>query len=596
MEKLFESSKCAWVATEDKLVRYDEKRFLEVSKQAGDAVVCMAVGVDGTVWVGTESGGIWHLEDEGLILDPAVPEDAPQMIRCIEAAADGGLWIGYAGDGLGRIKDGRFSRITTSVGLADDYLSQMRRDQEGKLWVAGNHGLFQLDEDQVDSVMEGEENVVRSRVFGTSEGLPALHPERGAFPSSWITSEREVLFSMRGGLLVAQTGKAVGSRKPPEVLIERVTMDDDPVALYGNRAALSRMGEGKVLDLSIEGGVLHLPPDYRKLKIRFSALSFSSPENVRFRHRLKGFDPGWVDAEMDEAAVYPRLPAGRFEFQVIASSGAGVWNETGKLLLIEVAPFFWETWWFRAGSGAGILLLVGGLVFMFQRRKYRRELTVLATKREIENERARIARDIHDDLGSNLTRIMLLSQPRRQGVETGAGGNSVLQQIHFTSRNLIREMSEVVWAVNPEQDTLEGLADYLGSYAQEFLHAAGIRCWLDISALLPQLPLSTQLRHGLLLAFKEALNNVAKHSGATEVSVSLAVEECGLVLSVKDNGKGLETSENSEEYHHGPGYGLTSMTDRLRVIGGTCEILHADDRGTTVVFKIPRKSFQKITK
>jgi signal transduction histidine kinase len=246
-----------------------------------------------------------------------------------------------------------------------------------------------------------------------------------------------------------------------------------------------------------------------------------------------------------------------------------------------VAPFFWETWWFRTVALLVMILTAGGLVYLGQRRRYRRKLAKIAARRAIEEERARIARDIHDDLGASLTRILLLSRPQpalASPVISESTDTPVLGQIHDTSRELIRSMGAVVWAVNPEQDTLDGLADYLGNHAQEFLGLAGIRCRLETPLKLPPTFVSAQVRHNVWLAFKEALNNLVKYSGATEVRVALTPGERDLVLHIEDNGRGI--GEDS-----GSGHGLANMHRRLGEIGGTC-VVDSDSRGTRVTFQI----------
>lgn len=385
---------------------------------------------------------------------------------------------------------------------------------------------------------------------------------------------------MRNGLVVAQPEKIRDNPNPPMVLLERVTLEDEPAALYGNRTTLQSGSKLKVLDLSIPDAVLQVPPGNDKLRFEFAALSFASPENVHFRYRLENFDRNWVEADTQHSATYPRLPAGKYRFQVIACNNAGVWNDTGVGLALTVAPFFWETWWFKTGVALATILLASSAVFLSQRRRYRRKLRMIAAKREIEEERARIARDIHDDLGASLTRILLLSRPAADGMETQP--LAILPQIYETSRHLIRSMGEVVWAVNPEQDTFDGLANYFSNYAQSLLGIAGIRCRLAMPLTLPERSISAQVRHNLFLAFKEALNNVVKYSGASEVRISLLPGESKLVLKIEDDGKGIGTEV-------GTGHGLSNMHNRLEKIGGSCEVTSGEGIGTSVKFEVHLK-------
>ena len=574
-----------WVATDSpfRLQRMRDGKWtaMESTRDLG-AIAAMAEGSDGTIWIGTGEGGVLRVNGDRLVEEPAIVEPVRLSVRSLLATPDGSLWIGYAGDGLGWFRDGKYARITNSEGLMDDYISQMLDDGQGALWIAANRGIFQVDFGELLAVAEGESKWVRSRVYGRSEGLPSLQPNRDYFPSAARAGDGHLWFSTRDGLVEAQPEKIRDNREPPMVLLERVTLDDEPAALYGNRATLKRAGKGPALDLSKPQAVLQVPPDHRKLKFEFAALSFASPENVRFRYQLENFDQDWIEADTQHSATYPRLPAGDYEFRVIASNNAGVWNNTGVSLKLIVAPFFWETWWFKVGGGLGTVIVAGGGVFLSQRGRHRRQLARIVAKRALEKERERIARDIHDDLGASVTRIMLLSRPAQGGAQSPDA--VILPQIYSTSRNLIRSMGEVVWAVNPEQDTFDGLADYLSNYAQEFLGVAGLRCRLEMPLKLPERVLSAQIRHNLFLAFKEALNNIVKHSAATEVRISLSPGETNLVLQIEDNGKGMD-----EKAADGSGNGLINMMKRLEEIGGTCELRSHPSEGTLVKFEIKLK-------
>lgn len=573
-----------WVATDSpfRLHRMHDGEWTQMQSDRDlGAIAAMAEGADGTIWVGTGEGRILRVSGDTLVSEPSIMESVPFSIRSLYAAPDGSLWIGYAGDGLGWFKEGAYARITTAEGLMDDYISQMLDDGHGALWIAANRGIFQVELAELLAVAEGRTKWVRSRVYGLSEGLPSLQPNRDYFPSAARSVDGNLWFSTRDGLVLAQPEKMRDNREPPMVLLERVTMDDQPAALYGNREIVKRAGLGQLLDLSKPDAVLQVPPDNRKLKFEFAALSFASPENVRFRYRLQNFDQDWIEADTQHSATYPQLPAGKYEFHVVACNNAGVWNMEGITMKLVVAPFFWDTWWFKVGGGLATVILAGGAVYLSQRGRHRRQLARIVAKRALEQERARIARDIHDDLGASVTRIMLLSRPSPGGIPTS--DDVLMPQIYSTSRNLIRSMGEVVWAVNPEQDSFEGLADYFSNYAQEFLGVAGLRCRLEMPLNLPERILSAKVRHGLFLAFKEGLNNIVKHSEATEVRISLTPGETSLVLLIEDNGKGLDTESGDTG---GSGHGLVNMVKRLEDIGGSCEVRSDPSKGTAVKFEI----------
>ena len=189
--------------------------------------------------------------------------------------------------------------------------------------------------------------------------------------------------------------------------------------------------------------------------------------------------------------------------------------------------------------------MLGAAVFWVSRRRVRYKLEQSERQHALERERARIARDIHDDLGASLTRITMLSQSVRAEIEGQTQASDDVDQIYSTARELTRAMDEIVWAVNPKHDTLDSLVTYLGRYAQHFLSSAGVRCRLDVPVYPPAWALTSEIRHNVFLAFKEALHNVVKHAAATEVRISLELEPDGFSLMVADNGRGFDLRPSS---------------------------------------------------
>jgi signal transduction histidine kinase len=213
-------------------------------------------------------------------------------------------------------------------------------------------------------------------------------------------------------------------------------------------------------------------------------------------------------------------------------------------------------------------------------------------QRAVELERQRIAANIHDDLGASLTRITLLSDLAREGAIAG-GISAEMDQIHRTSRQLTRSMDEIVWAVDPEHDTLDSLVSYLGKFAQDLLAAANVRCRLQFPVTVPVVSLNSQVRHNLFLAVKEALHNVVKHAAATESRLQFSLESDAFVLTVSDNGRGFNPGEpaahsvDEKSDRISSGHGLKNIARRLNEIGGRCEVISAPGQGTEIRLRVP---------
>jgi signal transduction histidine kinase len=312
------------------------------------------------------------------------------------------------------------------------------------------------------------------------------------------------------------------------------------------------------------------------VEFRFTANSLVAPSKVRFTYRLDEVDSGWRDADVSRSAMYSLTSPGEYRFHVKACNNDGVWNETGASVSLRVSPFFWQTWTFRIAGSLGILVGLAGTIVVVERRKLRRRVEQFEMQQLVEKERARIARDIHDELGASLTEIGLLSEFAQRDTAAGEQVKSDVRKIASEAQSCTRALDEIVWAVNPRNDTLDGFVTYACAYAEEHLRLADIRCRLDAGSPLPRRPLRPDLRHHLFLAFKEALNNVIKHADASEVEVRFSVQKDRLLVSITDNGCGFDPAAGSTRN------GLRNMKQRLESIGGAFDCESAPGRGTRI--------------
>jgi signal transduction histidine kinase len=290
------------------------------------------------------------------------------------------------------------------------------------------------------------------------------------------------------------------------------------------------------------------------------------PEKNRFKYKLEGIDSDWIDAGNRREVHYNNLGHGTYQFRVIASNNDGVWNEVGASASLVFLPHFWQTWIFKVSVlGLFGLLLTAGYRFR------------VARLREIERLRIQIATDLHDDVGARLTKVAMVTEFVDRETTADNRSKPHIQNIARTTREVIQAMDEIVWTINPKNDTLDNLANYIFQYAQDYFQNTGVRCRMDLPARLPDYPLPTEERHNLFMAVKEALNNVLKHAGATEVRIGLAVEDSRLSISIMDNGRGFAANQVN-----GGGNGLSNMKQRLQRIGGTMVLESEPGRGTRI--------------
>lgn len=544
----------------------------------------LAEDTDGNVWIGTSEGQLLRVKvaESNVVEDMTALQGGPSSIRTLHATPDGALWIGYAGAGLGRIKDGKFFRINSTQGLHDNFISQIVADKSDRLWLGGNSGISHISIDEFNDVVKGKANRLRAVIYGRGEGLPSVGANYDYFPGSFLARDGSVWVATRLGLAVVHTETIRDNPEPPPVLIERVAVDGQTAGLYDSHSPLLPKETRGLTDLRTSRTAIKLRPDYRKLEIDFTALSFAAPENVSFRYRLDGYDEDWQEGGIQRTVNYPRLGAGNYQFHVKACNNAGVWNETGAALGFTVLPFFWQTWPFRVGAFAVFTLAVIGIVRYVSFRRLRRQVAALEQQAALHHERTRIAKDIHDDLGANLTQISLLSELAHQDMTAPEKAGEHLEKISTTARQVIKSLDEIVWAVNPRNDTLPHLIDYLGQFTFDFLRAPGIRCRLDLPERPPALNVSSDVRHNVFLAVKEALNNIVKHARASEVWLRVNVANGALRVSVEDNGLGFEQPPEDAWAD-----GLRNMRQRLSEIGGECRIESRAGAGTQITFEVP---------
>jgi signal transduction histidine kinase/streptogramin lyase len=559
-----------WIGTADGLIRYDHgavKWFGEKEGIKQPDVRAIAETPDGTIWFGTLGAGLGRLQRGAVKQFGKADGLGSDYVQSLYASTDGTLWIGTYGGGLVRLKHDHFFRFTSLMGLPDNFICGIEEDSNGALWVSTRSGIFRVTVKALDDFAEGQSAAINCQTFGKGEGMSSVECSGGFQPSVCKTADGRIWFPTSKGLAVLNPDTAHLRHWAVPVNIEEILAD----------------GRALVVPPS-EGALLQIPPGWQRFEFHYTGLSFIAPEKIQFQCRLDGWEKTWVDAGTKRVAEYNYLPPGTYHFHVRASNGDGFWDDSDAEIGFVVLPEFWQTWWFHILAILLAVAAITSVVWQVSRRRMRRKLEAAERQQAVERERTRIAKDIHDHLGANLTRISLLSQSAHGELENTAQAAEQLERIYSTSRELTRSMDEIVWAVNPQHDTLDSLASYLGNFAQEYLVSLGIRCRLEVPLHLPNWPINAEMRHNVFLAFKEALHNVVKHSGATEVSIYLNLEPPSFSLLVRDNGKGFNPAAVVERA--GRGNGLKNMRQRLEKLGGHCEIHSAPGAGTEVKFCI----------
>ncbi len=521
----------------------------------------------GTIWIGTSGGGLNRLTDGKFSACTRKDGLASDFVRTLYWDAEKTLWIGTSG-GLSLWKGGQFLSITTRQGLIDNVISQILEDDQGHLWLGSNQGISRIKKQDLLHVADRRISSVHPVSYGKDEGMESLECTGGFHPAGLKASDGTLWFSTVKGVVRVDPRHITLNESLPPVVIEEMLIDGE-----------LRPEAASDLQPPILSHPIRILPGVQRLEFRYTALSFVAPEKIKFKYRMEGLDKTWIESGTRRAAVYTHLPAGPYRFRVTASNNDGVWNETGASLGLIVLPPFWKTWWFLCFAGLATVAALGGAARYIVWKNLQTKLERLERQHSLEKERTRIARDLHDDLGAGLTQISLLSDLGQKNSAAPRYVEANFRQISTGARQIVQTMEAIVWAVNPKNDTLDQLADYLPKFAVEFLRFTPIRCRIDVPTLLPEIALTAEVRHNLYLTVKEALNNIVKHSGASEVWIRLSVQESIFSIAIEDNGCGFNAQQ---VLRPAPGNGLPNMRKRLEQAGGKLEVESASGQGTKI--------------
>ena len=529
-----------------------------------EPVSALASGRDGTLWVGTMGEGIWERKGEHYRNYRRIDGLPHDEIHVLYADTEGVLWIGGPAGGLGRLKAGRITRVTVADGLKDDSIAGIGEDLKGNFWFTSGAGISRVKKTDLERFLDGDPHPVASFEYNKNDGLRTIQSSSGSQPKISLAPDGRMFFATMDGVAVVDPATMPVYTNPPPVVIQEIFADRVP------------------LPKSPQKGVPTARAGTRLLEIRYAGIALAAPDKVKYKYKLEGRDSDWTEAGGRRFAEFDRLQPGGYRFRVIAANGDGIWNKEGATLAFAVAPFFWQTLRFELAMAGLVVVASIGVIRYLSEIKFRRRLVLLEREQAVQAERARIARDMHDDLGSSLTQITMLGALAHEDLGEAGRASGYLEQLRDVSMEVIGKMDELVWVVNPRNDSTAALTDYLTQFASQYLKLAGVQLRIDIPPGLPTATLSADSRHQIYLVFKEALNNVVKHSRATEVWLRASAISGFLCITVEDNGRGFEPSQSRSGAD-----GLGNMRQRLEALGGKCVIESASGSGTKVQLHIP---------
>lgn len=535
-----------WVGTERGVYELYKGLLRPVWKSRPEPVWSLAEGANG-VGVGTTNGVWLYRPADGTWSQLTGPTNASPGCPPVLTSEGGMLWHASA-DGAGQQVGSQQPKFVPLRGLAPGCYRWVGSDRSGNRWlVETSRGLLRRDTNGVEVIT------------GTT---PA---ELGDIRAATLDSLGRVWLGTTRGLACVAPKDSPAS-EPPLVRLDRLMWAGETVSLETPPSQPLRSPAKNVGDVQIEfSAPLRLPSD-----------------GVRFACRLaRTGEEAWVETDLPLAA-FADLRAGEYVFEVRAASARGAWSQTTTLRL-ELEPDFFGSAGFRvllAVLGSGILAASA-----WWRLRWRQRHRPTAGNAMVSSERERIARDLHDDIGAQLTALALQAEliQRRANPEIMRD----LAQLAAQARNAAGRMSDIVWELNPACDTLASFGHYLAAHAERWAQLTGTRFRVEIPPDLPALAMSARARRHLALVIQEALNNVAKHATATETKLLLRIGPDELFLSVQDNGKGFDPAVN-EATPAGPGRnGLRNQKSRLAEMGGKVELRSRYGGGTRLDVSVP---------
>ncbi len=563
--RLFEDSRrdiwiTAYGPNEDTLTKWERAtgRFQRYGEADGlpavNAPTAFREDRIGNLWIGFYAGGLAHYRD-GVFKMLSTKDGLPEgMIRDLHVDRSGKLWIATSRGGVARLDDPaaeqpRFFTYTTAQGLASNQATSVTEDQQGRIYIGTRNGVDRLDPASglfkhyttADGLANNYVNVAYRDVqgalwFGTLQGLSRLLPETE--PTSPV---------------------------PPSIFI-------NGLRIAGEDYSVSPLGQTGLVGPELSA-------NQNDLQIDFSSVSVSAAQSLRYQYKLEGADSDWSSPTAQRSITYARLSPGSYRFLVQAVNTEGVTSAQPAFVSFMILRPIWQRWWFLSLAG---LFAVGG-AYVIHRYRVDRLL-------ELERVRTRIATDLHDDIGSSLSQIAILSEVVRQSVgRDAAAANEPLSQITTSSSELMGTMSDIVWAIDPHKDHLTDLTQRMRRFASDVLTARNIDFEFEAPDAQRNLNLGADVRRQVFLVFKESINNIVRHSACSHVHIEFRVDRDRLVLLIKDNGRGFDPDHESD------GHGLLSMERRAKEMGGAMGITSRPGGGACVTLEMPIRARAKVS-
>ncbi len=519
---------------------------------AYNSVRALLLDHNGSLWVATD-GGLSHLRDRQFVAEPALERLRGRKVWALYEDAAGALWIGTHGDGLFRFKQGALTQFTTQAGLPSNKIYFIAEDARDHLWLSSPNGILSVARQALESYAERASGQLAVRVYSTAEGLNTNQMSGGVQPAGALLASGELWIPSAKGAVRLLPDSADRPNAPP-VFIEQVFADDHAEPFTN---------------------ALQLGAGHHKLEIHYTAIRLRSPDHLRFKFRLEGFDPEWTDAGQRRVAYYTNVPAGSYRFRVEAYEIDDPRTAAQHSLPIAWLPYFYETPWFLALC----LLAAGALAY----GGYRLHIHNLRQRfAAVLDERNRLAREMHDTLIQGAVGVSTLLEAASGAREISPDiSHQLLERARNEVRHTVDEARLAVW--NLRHASGAGLVAAVTHLAQQTERETGVPISFESAG--QPLNFAAESEHSLLMIIREALQNALRHAAPKRLALRLRFEQQTLHAEVEDDGCGFHVEQAfAREDRH---YGLIGMRERAEKLGGQLQIDSILGQGTRVELRIP---------
>lgn len=523
---------------------------------------------EGVIWVGSSSGlnTIINNKVSKFFLVGEGEDIAQPNVRAIYEDDDNYIWIGTYGEGLFRINGDEVKHLKVKDGLFDNIVSHIVEDENGYFWMGSNRGIVRVKRKDLNDYLNGTAESFKIDTFGSNDGMNSAETNGGFQPNAVKDSNGRIYFPTIEGVAVVEPSKVSNNSVPPPVYIEKLRSEDRELRVSDD---------------------IQLSHNTAFLEINYTGVSFTDPEKVQFRYKLEGLDDDWIDVGNSRSALYSKIPPGKYNFRVIAGNSNGVWNTEGASLSIVIIPPFWQTYWFL---GMLTVLFFGGVYTFFlirtnnlreENEKQKRFTQQLIDSQE--NERRRIASELHDGLGQQIlvikNRAALVNQYEQ--LKNYPEITEQIDEIQDSATRSIEDVRNISHALRPVLLEKFGLTDALNELCEQIQNSTTIEWSYHIDDINKTIPDEKQINFYRVI--QESINNILKHSNASEASVIVRQIDNEVNAVIMDNGKGFDVMSND----HKKGLGFLGMKERVANLGGTISFDSIPFEETVIKINIP---------